>query len=302
MCEYSISKANAKRTGADETFRAYNFSSAVKSRLTDTLAADGDYARVWQTSFSGLPENLVGLRLMPFYFPKDVPIRNRVVDVTGVVEALRGITGAVGRRQRSGISHHVLNEEFASKKTICDSEEPSTCSGCMSMSSLMYAFMQAHADSVQPRSSGRRQGSLMSSWRGLAAAAAFYLNSVLRLWNSGQKLSEEMFVRLLRNTMCDIDDGENSTQQAGGARLSCWKLLLAALALSRHLTPSHESWGKETETWLLTKLQSHMQQLQLRSWDEAKSVLLEVCWPKDDDKLDAAASDVWQRAAFIDIN
>ncbi|KAK7217774.1 hypothetical protein V2G26_005777 [Clonostachys chloroleuca] len=130
---------------------AHHFASAVKSRLTHTLAGDIDYASIWQRSFTGMSENLVALRQIPFYLQENRPLMTHPIMVVKVIDALRGLTEAVRKRRvNDGAPHVVHDPSFANETTICDSQDPATCTGCKNLSCLLFAFTEDHVSSTLP--------------------------------------------------------------------------------------------------------------------------------------------------------
>ncbi|KAK2606222.1 hypothetical protein QQS21_003393 [Conoideocrella luteorostrata] len=111
----------ARTSRQDETLDrlillAHHFASAVKSRLrTAPSIEDTDQARIWQLSFTVLSENLVALRLIPYYFPRYDRTPKSRIDAHGVISALQRITEAEINRTGETNAHYLHDGDLASE-------------------------------------------------------------------------------------------------------------------------------------------------------------------------------------------
>ena len=306
--------------------RAHNFSRAIKSRLAEGLARQVDLFDIWQKSFTGLAENLTALRLVPFYFPTAPDLRVAPdVDPEPVIDALRGITYAVVQNEtpQARVLNHCVYDVITAPSRICDSEDSTTCDGCKSLSGLFLAYTEAHVTSLSrdPRSPASppaklSQPQLLSSWVGLATAADFYLNTVLRLWNGGNPEEPRLFDRLIRMLKKDIAGTEAAALRAGkGTLLNAlwfWKVFMGAyasqcLAESQSIfkaTPPQEDnpqpRGRLNIQWFGERIRRWSQLTGTLEWREARAMLMEIVYPESPAELEMPQMPqrIWERAAL----
>ncbi len=307
-------------------YRAHNFSRAVKSRLAEGLARQVDLFDIWQKSFTGLAENLTALRLIPFYFPTAPDLRVAPdVDPEPVIDALRGITYAVLQNEtpQAGLLSPCVYDVVTAPRRICGSEDSTTCDGCKSLSGLFLAYTEAHVTSLSrdPRSrtsppAKPSQPPLLSSWVGLATAAGFYLNTVLRLWNGGNPEEPRLFDRLIRMLKKDIAGTEVAALRAGkGTLLNAlwfWKVFMGAYAAQRlaesqsmfKATPPREDNPQPSEPlnirWFGERIRRWSQLTGTLEWREARAMLMEIVYPECPVQLEMAQMPqrIWESAVL----
>lgn len=290
-----------------ESHSAHNFVSAVKSRLTDTLAADADYSKMWQTSFTSLDQNLVSMRLLPHYFAPSPPPPGAKINAWPVLYAMRKVTDAIGRKSANRWPHHVQNTALASKRIICDSEDPTTCRGCVGMSSLLFAFTEANASTMEPRQgpmSRELREYLPVTWKSLGVAASFYLNSVGRLWNSGLGIEPLLLFRMTRILKDDIIATVTFIDDLHG-QLWFWKVFVGAHMLATTATfENHDQYRAQgldleaSKSWYSSQLAIWSLSHQVTSWEQARAVLSAIVWPDAEHEREAALSprQLWEQA------
>ncbi|VUC28779.1 unnamed protein product [Clonostachys rosea] len=276
---------------------AHHFASAVKSRLTHTLAGDSNYASIWQRSFTGMSENLVALRLIPFYLQENRPLITEPIIAAKVINALRGLTEAVRKRRiNDGAPHVVHDPSYANETTICDSQDPATCIGCKNLSCLLFAFTEAHVSSTLPSTSQALEGTLLASWRALAASVALYLNNVLLLWNSGQPIDRRLFLRILETLVYYAPELKNdwNSQSKRTSELPFWILYTASFALVTHPQEGSGQEIEETRLWLHEKIKRWACTYQVLEWTDARASLSNITWPQPrSDLQEEIARQVW---------
>ncbi|CAH0051887.1 unnamed protein product [Clonostachys solani] len=276
---------------------AHHFASAVKSRLTHTLAGDSNYASIWQRSFTGMSENLVALRQIPFYLQENRPLITHPIMAVKVIDALRGLTEAVRKRRvNDGAPHVVHDPSYANETTICDSQDPTTCTGCKNLSCLLFAFTEAHVSSTLPTADEALEGTLLASWRALAASVALYLNNVLLLWNSGQPIDRRLFLRMLETLVQyapELKDDWN-TQSKRASELPFWMLYTASFALATHPGEGSDQQIEEIRSWFYKKIRRWACTYQVLEWMDARASLANITWPQArPDLQEEIARQVW---------
>ncbi|CAG9985012.1 unnamed protein product [Clonostachys byssicola] len=276
---------------------AHHFASAVKSRLTHTLAGDINYASIWQRSFTGIPENLVALRQIPFYLQENRPLITHPIMAVKVIDALRGLTEAVRKRRvNDGAPHVVHDPSLANDTTICDSQDPATCTGCKNLSCLLFAFTEAHVSSTLPTANQALEGTLLASWRALAASVALYLNNVLLLWNSGQPIDRRLFLRILETLVHHAPELKNewNMQSRRASELPFWMLYTASFALATHPQEGSDQQIEEIRSWLHKKIKTWARTYQVLEWTDAQASLSNITWPQPrGDLQEEIARQVW---------
>ncbi|CAG9936360.1 unnamed protein product [Clonostachys rosea f. rosea IK726] len=299
MCSSNISPESPEQEEALERLIlvAHHFASAVKSRLTHTLAGDINYASIWQRSFTGMSENLVALRQIPFYLQENRPLMTHPIMAVKVIDALRGLTEAVRKRRvNDGAPHVVHDPSYANETTICDSQDPASCTGCKSLSCLLFAFTEAHVSSTLPTANQVLEGTLLASWRALAASVALYLNNVLLLWNSGQPIDRRLFLRILRTLVHYAPELKNNwnTQSRRASELPFWMLYTASFALTTHPQEGSEQQFEEIRSWLRNKIRRWARTYQVLEWTNARASLSNIIWPQPrGDLQEEIARQIW---------
>jgi hypothetical protein len=307
--------------------RAHNFASAVKSRLTDKPHREIDVlVTIWKKAFTCLRENLYALRLMPFFFSTYPELgAQKKVDARPIIKTLEGLTNAVTARYNRRhapsppSSHYVLDDALASSRTVCDSNDPSTCTGCKNLSALLLANTQAHVSTLAPhevndeRSSSATQ--ILTCWCGAVTAAAFYLNGVLRLWNAGQPIEPRLFRRLIDILKRDIERSENEREKGKRSNeLWFWKVFVGSYALAvapveqkqqlsewmsgglvyPNISTSEER--KIIQGWFDERIRRWSKLNNITEWEDAKEALSRIVWATTMVEEDKIAKNIWTEA------
>lgn len=232
------------------------------------------------------------------------PLRNDV-DGIDVFDALRGITTAVCKQKPSHRPHHVRNTDLASERTICDTEDSSTCSGCKGLSAMLFAFTNAHASTIRFRhvKNGSYEPELQISWRALGSASAFYLNSVVLLWNSGRPIELRLFSRLLATLMSDIEHTKwHMSIMERKSNLWFWKVFVGTHALSaiRNSGLCNENGLYEAQDWFFSQITAWSSFRNITRWEDARAVLSDIVWPDPalDPRYEVMARALWTKALY----
>ncbi len=271
---------------------------------------------------------------MPFYFTTGADLRVPPdVDAEPTIEALRAITTALSTQQSQNqlVSHYAAYNAVSTTRTICDTDDSSTCTGCKALSALFLAYTEAHVSSLShdPTPRGSRRGSphmstrpqrqnmaLRSSWVGLVTAAGFYLNAVMLLWNGGNPEDPWMFRRLIRMLKKDIALTEEAALRDGkGTRRGAfwfWKVFMGAYALQRlseargvfEATPPTDATGDEPDTtdsgWFDARVRRWSQATKVTEWSEARKALMQIVYPSSS-KESHMPNLIWRRAVSAEV-
>ncbi|KAH7316807.1 hypothetical protein B0I35DRAFT_263941 [Stachybotrys elegans] len=290
---------------------AHHFIGAVRSRIKQTYRGEADADNIWHTSFSGLPENLAGIRIFPYYLLSDPLELNVPMDVHACVETMKQMTIAVNRRSRIcsvDKAHHVVDESLASGMSICDNANSAVCRGCQGMTSFLFAWSNINAHSLRQEHNVGKRAPVMSSWRGLCAVSSLYLNHVLGLWNGGEPIEPHMFRRIIVTILRDIQSMGTSEEALTGRQgdLWLWKVMTTAYAVATTLPMDGPRFTGDSAVmmdgavilgWLQSRIGIWSKVQGVTQWEQAQKALSRVCWPNPvSEAKEAALTYIWARA------
>jgi hypothetical protein len=269
--------------------------------------ADVDYANIWNRSFTSMSGNLAALRLVPYYLTMELqPLRNEV-DARPTIEAMRNMTRAASKRHTTNHRHHVRGD-LASERTLCDSEDPATCSGCRSFSNLLYSFTNAHVSTFKPRHEQPQCTGewLPAAWRSLAAISIFYNNHVLQLWNHGQPVEPLLFPRLINALKSDIMDTESDATVVGIRNsLWLWKVAVGAHGvLATIMADDPRAYIRymdleQAKAWFLAWIRKWAVARGITEWGDVKRALEDIVWPSTE-TMSFYETLIWTEAINVD--
>ncbi|KAH7304784.1 hypothetical protein B0I35DRAFT_444910 [Stachybotrys elegans] len=293
---------------------AHNFYSAIthdtystiKNRLCKTLPDFADFSDAWGKECTSIDENLVGLRLLPFYFSRHIGPKHNDMNGWPVIDAMRMMTEALTRSYCSNPLHRARDGEQEGLRTLCVSQE-STCVGCQALGAIFFAFTDGHASTVQPsgRPSSEIRPPLWSNWRSLAVSSTFYLHSVVHLRNYGRPIEPLLFIRMLRALRADIQDTATHMPEEGtDGNFWFWKVfvgthvLLSTIQLAGTAAYAAVFDVSESILWFYSQIRLWSVAHSVTEWEAARVVLSEIAWPNysPDSDYGALGKSIWATA------
>ena len=297
----------------NHTLRTFAYYSAVKCRVSMLDVPEDPIPDVWQRAFTGLWDNLAGMRLLAYYFPSMPAFKSRDIDAMPILHVLRQLDSAAirGWRMRER-THYVRKPTMAGSMNICDRDDPTDCLGCKSMAAMFHAHHRIHAESLCPEQQVAKPPPpllLPSSWCGFVLVESFYLRACMGLWNDGRPTEPKLFRRFMKIFKKDI---AKSAAALGVARvrdaLWFWKVFVTAYAVRVMLLTYDTGDGSEsarcagqnrrhspTPYWFRGKIRTWSKLAGVVDWADAKAALHEIVWndvmPDDD-----LAEQIWTEA------
>jgi len=260
----------------DESYRAHNFVSAVKSRLGTIESIPVEFIDIWQRSFTALFENLSALALLPFFFSNIPSLRVEDFDATPVIDIIHRLTCVATKQPHLQSPHYVHHPAFASSTSICNGKDSSKCTGCKLLGMMFFTLTKAHALSIS-RDVQTKKIDMSSSWYG------------------GQPIEPRLFRRLLLMLEKDLEKSDHVLLNASKSRnLWFWKAFAAAHALYTSPSDTEERWMKSSTSNSSTSdaeptltrryFHRHLSRWSavtgIVDWQDAKAILREIAWPR----------------------
>ncbi|KAF5598342.1 hypothetical protein FPCIR_3165 [Fusarium pseudocircinatum] len=276
---------------------AYNMIQGLKSRVDDYLASPAGAAFNSRCQLSPqeleqlIPEwhsfeaNGAGLcleamSLLPSFFASSaVCPKLNPVNPSRVISCLKGITRIFEMRSscKRGISHDTSLYE------LWDHGDPSR---------LFSAVVEAHIESCSPVSAVTNgpRAFLQSSWTGIIVTSGMYLNSVLGVWNSGQPEQDQLLHYILRSSFQDLKTcfAGSDMHSPLSRDLIFWKLFVSAFHLTRARLGGCNALIDSLNLEFKSMIRVITKEMNMLSWQDARTRLAQIVWPKDFDREDVA--------------
>jgi hypothetical protein len=173
----------------------------------------------------------------------------------------------------------------------------------------------------------------MSSWTGICSAMGLYLHSVLGIWNAGQRMPTRMLCRITQILKRHLTRDRQRLGAKGGLDRGFWfwKAFIGAMALARRrfvapygsfaspssspsptTSPASVSTGTTAsfewnspvndieglEEWYIHAIKKWSNSANVRTWEQAKTLLGNVVWPANLSSEPLAIS-LWNRAMEV---
>ncbi|KAF5252031.1 hypothetical protein FANTH_2985 [Fusarium anthophilum] len=288
---------------------AYNMIQGLKSRVDDYLASPAGAAynsrcqltpqeleqlipewHSYEANGAGLC--LEAMSLLPSFFASSaICPKLNPVNPFHVISCLKGITRVFEMRSsfKRGISHD------ASPYELWDHGDPSR---------LFSAVVEAHIDSCSPVpavTNGPR-AYMQSSWTGIIVTSGMYLNSVLGVWNSGQPEQDQLLHYILRSSFQDLKTcfAGSDMHSPLSRELIFWKLFVSAFHLARARLEGCNAWTDSLNLEFRSMIRVIAREMDMMSWQEARTSLAQIVWPADFDREDLAKA-LWDETTVYQV-